>query len=278
MKTSSTTLQRLALAALALTSAAGAWAQGVPSDSVLRGFQRNWDLLLFVNGKEIPAAEVYLAERVPAYLVLTSAFPSPVLLSPRTGNVETVHIMKVAKQPDGSIDLLADAVPAPSGQFKLDGENVLFTVAGKKASLNPKPPLLGQKKNGDLKTHSPGYVKTAKGYTPNPSAMAALKKETKPVVVRVFFGSWCPHCKSHIPYILRVEDELKSNKIRFEYVGLPRDMDSPEAKQQNIREVPQAIVLYSGREIGRIKGTGDWEAPEVKLSRVLATPQPAKGK
>ena len=84
MKTSSTTLRRLALAALALTLAAGAQAQGVPSDSVLRGFQRNWDYVLSVSGKEVPAAEIYVAERVPAYLILTSAFPSPVMLS-RTG-------------------------------------------------------------------------------------------------------------------------------------------------------------------------------------------------
>lgn len=278
MKTSSTTLRRLALVALALATAQGAAAQGVPSDSVLRGFQRNWDFQLYVDGKEIPAAEIYLAERVPAYFVLTSAFPSPVLLTPRTGNVETVHIMKVLKKPDGSLDLLADAVLQASGKFTLEGENVLFSVGAKKAKLVPKPPLLGLKKNADLKTHSPGYVKTAQGYKPNAVALTALKKEQKAVVVRVFFGSWCPHCKSHIPYVLRLEDELKSAKIRFEYFGLPRGLDTPEAQKQNIREVPQAIVLYAGKEIGRIKGTADWEAPEVKLSRVLAIPQPIPGK
>lgn len=277
MKTSSTLWRRLALVALALTASGDAAAQRVPSDNVLRDFQRNWEYLLSVDGKEIPGAEIYFAERVPAFLLITSAFPSPVLLTPRTGNVETVHIMKILKKPDGSIDLLADAVLSASGKFTLDGENVIFSVGAKAAKLAPKPPLLGLRKGGDLKTYSPGYVKTAQGYTPSPSALAALKKETKQVVVRVFFGTWCPHCRSHIPYILRIEDELKSGKIRFEYFGLPRSMDAPEAKRQSIHEVPQAIVLYAGREIGRIKGT-DWDAPEVKLSRVLAIPRPSSGK
>ena len=276
MKTSSTIRRRLALVALALATTGGAAAQRVGSDSVLRDFQRNWDYLLSVDGKDVPGAEIYLAERVPAFLILTSSFASPILLTPRTGNVETVHIMKVLKKPDGSIDLMADAVLSASGKFTLEGENVTFAVGAKKAKLTPKPPLLGMKKSGDLKTHSPGYVKTAQAYAPNPSAMAALKKESKQVVVRVFFGSWCPHCKSHIPYILRIEDELKSGAIRFEYFGLPRGLDTPEAQRQNIREVPQAIVLAGGREIGRIKGTADWEAPEVKLSRLLAIPKPGK--
>lgn len=278
MKTSSTMVRRLALVALALAIANGAAAQRAPSDSVLRGFERTWDYLLIVDGKEVPAAEIYLAERVPAFLILTSVFPSPVMLSPRTGSVETVHIMKVAKQADGSIDLLADAVLSASGKFTLEGEDVLFTVGAKKAKLSPKPPLLGMRKSGDLKTHNPGYAKSAQAFAPNAAAMAALKKEKKAVVVRVFFGSWCPHCRTLVPHILRVEDDLKSVKIRFEYFGLPRGLDAPEAQQQNIHEVPQAIILYAGREIGRIKGTADWEAPEVKLSRVLAIPQPIPSK
>ena len=72
-----------------------------------------------------------------------SALPSPVLLTPRVGSVETVHIMKVAKQKDGTVDLLADAVLAPIGQFEQQGENVLFNYEGRKVSLNSKPALTG---------------------------------------------------------------------------------------------------------------------------------------
>lgn len=259
------------LTALALTLAAvpaAARAQGVPSDAVLRGFQPTGDYTLFVNAKPVPAAEIYLNEKLPAMLVLTSALSSPILLTPRTGSVETVNIMKVSKQTDGSVDLLADAVLAPAGQFTTQGENVLFTFESKKVSLNPKPPLLGVKTNAQLKAHSPDYARGAKLYKPNGAAIADLKKKTIPVTVRVFFGSWCPHCRQHVPYILKVEDELQNPKIKFEYLGLPRDFNNPEAKRLKINSVPTGVIYVNGKEVGRIAGTG-WDAPEVLLNRIV---------
>ena len=78
------------LAALAITALAAAsvsQAQGVPSDGVLRGFQPSGEYALIVDGVPVPKAEVYQNDNIPAILVLTSALPSPVLLTPRTGNV-----------------------------------------------------------------------------------------------------------------------------------------------------------------------------------------------
>jgi thiol-disulfide isomerase/thioredoxin len=276
------TQKRSAVLALALALAlvpAAARAQGVPSDAVLRGFQPTGDYTLFIDGKPVPAAEIYENSQLPAILVMTSMLPSPVLLTPRAGTVETVHIMKVAKQPDGSVDLLADAVLAPVGPFTMQDQNVTFSVGGKKVSLNPKPPLLGLRTNAQLKTHSPGYVRTAKLYKPNGIAMAELKKKTVPVTVRVFFGSWCPHCKQHLPYILKVEDELKNPKIKFEYLGLPeppKAWEDPEVKRLRVKGVPTGIVYVNGKEVGRIEGKG-WDSPEVLLNRIISAPT-AKGK
>src|SRR5436309_1774104 len=128
----SATLAALAVLALALLAApAASRAQGVPSDSTLRGFEPTGEYMLVVNGKPAPA-EIFQNDKLPAFLILSSALPAPVMLTPRTGSVETVNLMKVAKQKDGSVDLLADAVLAPMGQFQMDGENVAFTVDGKK--------------------------------------------------------------------------------------------------------------------------------------------------
>ena len=108
----------LALLALPLL----AHAQGVvPSDAVLRGFQPSGEFVLIVDGVPVPAAEIYQNDKLPGMLILTSALPSPVLLSPRTGQAETVNLMKVSKQKDGSVDLLADAVLSPIGQFAFAG-------------------------------------------------------------------------------------------------------------------------------------------------------------
>ncbi|HEY4595029.1 MAG TPA: hypothetical protein VIJ02_01410, partial [Thermoanaerobaculia bacterium] len=66
--------------------AAAALAQGVPSDATLRGFQPSGDYILVVNGNPVPAAEIYKNDQLPAILILTSALPSPVLMTPRSGN------------------------------------------------------------------------------------------------------------------------------------------------------------------------------------------------
>ena len=107
----------------------------------------------------------------------------------------------------------------------------------------------------------------------------ALKNEPKTVKVRVFFGSWCPHCRTHIPFLLRVEDELRGSHVTFEYIGLPRPPQAwqdPEVKRLKIGGVPTGVVYVGGKEVGRITGEG-WNAPEVLLNKIVNSPA-AKGK
>lgn len=275
---------RRALTALLLAAAAAATvtpvlrAQAVPSDAVLRGFQKIGDYMLMVNGKADKGGEIYQNDRIPAYLILGSTLPSPVLLTPRAGTVETVQLMKVVKQKDGSVDLLADATLAPQGKFQMQDQNVVFTSEGRKVSLTPKPPILGLRRGADLKSYSPEYARSAQVYAPNAGMIAALKKVAQPATVRVFFGSWCPHCKQIVPQVLKVEDQLGGSKIRFEYYGLPRDFKDPEVKRLNIKSVPTAVIYVNGRVAGRVEGN-DWNAaPEASLSRLLGGGKPAAGK
>jgi thiol-disulfide isomerase/thioredoxin len=273
------TQKRISLPAAVFALVAAVLPAALPAraQDAIRGFQKTGEYLLMVNGKVDKGAEVYLNTSVPAYLVIPTALPSPVLLTPRAGTVETVNIMKIAKQQDGSADLLAGARLAPQGKFRLEGERVLFTSEGRPASLNPKPHLVGTKRAADLKAHSPEYVRTAQGYKPNAQAIAAIKKQAQPVRVRVFFGSWCPHCRQHLPFLLKVEDEIKGSKVQFEYFGLPQPPDAwqhPEVKRLNVRSVPMALVYVNGKETGRIQGD-DWNAPEAALSRILGGARPA---
>ena len=254
-------------------------AQQTAVDNVLNGFVRTGEYLLMVNGKPVPAAEIYRNESLPAYLIVAPAFPNPVLLMAGSMTVETVAAPKLVRQPDGAMAVAADAETRPQGKFKLQGDKVVFASEGRNASLGSNPPLLGTHKSPDLKNHSPEYMVTARGYTPKPAVIAALKKEKKPVKVKVFFGSWCPHCKQHLPYLLRVEDEIRGSgtSIQFEYYGLPKGFSNePEAKKYNVDGVPLAIVFVNGRETGRISG-GGWESPETSLSSILAgKPVPAR--
>ncbi len=273
-------LRAAALLALALPALLAALpgvparAQGTPSDSVLRGFAPTGDYTLLVNGQADQGAQIYRSDSIPAYLIIGSALPSPVLLTPRDGmKVQTVSLLKVAKKPDGTVDLLADAALTPQGKFQVTGERVTFTSQGKPASLVPRPPLVGLKKAAELKAHSPEYVRGASVYKPNPQMLAALRKQAQPVRVRVFFGSWCPHCKENLPHLLRVEDELKGSKVQFEYFGLPKPpaaWQDPEVQRLNVKGVPTAVVYVNGKEIGRIVDSNDWTKPEASLNKVLS--------
>jgi len=100
------------------------------------------------------------------------------------------------------------------------------------------------------------------------------------VTVRVYFGSWCPHCRQHVPYILKVEDQLKGSQVKFEYVGLkkpPEGWNDPEVKKLNVKGVPTGIVYVGGKEIGRITGD-NWNAPEIQLNKIVAGQAASKGK
>lgn len=262
----------LLLAVLAPTAAAA------QADAVFQDFHRTGDFVLVVDGKEVPAAEIYQTQRVPTILIYTSALPAPVLLSPRTQEVQTVSVMKIAKQKDGTVDLLADAELTPSGQFTVgQDQSVSFTVAGRKALLKEKPPLLGLRGAADLRAYSPTYGEGAKSYRPDGEAIAALRRSGRPVTVRVYFGSWCAFCKRYLPNLLRVEDELKGAKFKFEYVGLPHDMNDPEAKRLKVNGVPTGIVYVNGKEAGRITGNS-WSSPETSLTTILGAAGVARGR
>lgn len=240
-----------------------------PVDAVLKDFARSGEYLLMINGKPAPVYEIYKNDTLPAYLILSPALPSAVLLTPRTMAVETVPPAKIVRQKDGTVGLAADADLKLQGQFKLEGDKVVFAADGRKGSLGPNPPLLGLQKAPALKNHSPEYVVGARAYKPNAQVVAALRKSAKPAKVKVFFGSWCPHCKQHLPSLLRVEEELKGSPIQFEYYGLPQRFgNDPEAKKYNVDGVPTGIVFVNGKEVGRIT-LGDWTAPETRLNNLL---------
>ncbi|HYL06107.1 MAG TPA: thioredoxin family protein [Thermoanaerobaculia bacterium] len=267
-----------AVAAVAGMAGLPAAAQRVPADNVLRDFQRTGDYVLVVNGRPVPA-EIYQSQRAAALLVISSSFPSPVLLSPGLGAAQTVNLMKVEKKPDGSIDLLADAVLAPQGAIDLQDEEVHFKADGISAALVPTPPLLGLRRVDEVTAHNPEYLPRAASYNPNLQAVAALKREQRPVVVRIFYGSWCPHCREMVPHAIKLEQLLKGAKIHFQYFGLPQRFGTdPPAVQNKIKAVPTGIVYINGKEIGRISDNA-WIAPETTLTAILAgkAPPPDNG-
>jgi len=216
----------------------------------------------------VSGAEIYLSERVPAYLIVADPLASPTLLLPREGAVRTVSFMKLLKR-GGTIDVLADAELASEGRFQLQGETIGFTVGGTKAALKPRPHLLGSQDLAGMLDYSPEYRRTAAAYSPDAKAVSALKSVSKPVRVRVYFGSWCSFCKQYVPKLLKVAEELEGSRVDFEFYGLPEGFaGEPMAKRDDVDAVPTGIVYVGGREVGRLRSQ-DWQYPERSLRQIV---------
>ena len=244
---------------------------GAQDASVLQGFQPDENFVLEVNGERDAGAEIFVQPRLPAYLVLPSQASSPVLLVPRTKQVQAVHIMKMTKRPDGYIDLAPDAIYASKGQFQLAGTDLVFEIDGTRYTLKDKPALLGLKVAADLKEYAASYATLAEAYTPAGDAISKLEAEDREVLVRVYFGSWCPFCQRYLPRMVRVVDELadSASKVAIDFYGLPQDFSQDSTtRTMNIRSVPTGVVFIDGKEAGRIQSQA-WQEPEKALVEIL---------
>ncbi|HVS14592.1 MAG TPA: thioredoxin family protein [Thermoanaerobaculia bacterium] len=262
--------RRALLAAALWGCIAGGVAVAVAQDpSLLKGFRPDENFILEVNGERDEGAEIYVQQRLPAYLVLPSQASSPVLLVPRSKQVQAVHIMKMTKRPDGYLDLAPDAVYASKGQFQIEGSDLVFEVDGKRYALKDKPALLGLMQADGLKEYAASYETLAGSYSPSTEALARLKAETRDVQVRVFFGSWCPFCQQYLPRMVRVADELEGSKVAIDFYGLPKDFSGDSTtRTMNIRAVPTGVVFIDGKEAGRIQSQ-EWQSPERSLVEIL---------
>jgi len=236
---------------------------GLPHD-----FRRISDYFLLVDGKQVPS-QIYQSDRPGAVLVISPALPSPVLLM--ADSVATVKPAAVEKKPDDLMILRPDAVLTPQGAFKYVDQEVKFSVAGHAAMLRDQPPLLGLRHTDEVTAHNPEYLSSAKAYPASRQEITALQKEGRPVIVRVYYGSWCSHCRKLVPHAVRVEQELKASKIRFEYFGVPTNFNSdPEIRKAAIQSIPTGVVYVNGTEAGRIVGDDAWKSPESTLRVILA--------
>ncbi len=90
--------------------------------------------------------------------------------------------------------------------------------------------------------------------------------ENIPVVVEVY-SPLCPHCRRIAPVVEEVAREY-AGRLRFVQVDALR---SPGiARRLRITGVPAMVVLFRGRELGRIIGEVPREALRARLDEILA--------
>jgi thiol-disulfide isomerase/thioredoxin len=254
-------------AAIALAAAAP---PASPAARPLRGFVRDVEFVLEVDGAPAPV-ELYKSESAGAIVLLSPSFRRPLVL--HAGELSEVDARQVEKHTDATLDLAPDARLSPRGSFAVTPDGVRFTLDRHQASVRHTtlPPLLGLRRLDEVATHNPEYLAAATAYAPDAPAMAALRAERRPVVVRVYYGSWCGHCRLLVPHAVKVEQQLAGGgAIRFEYFGLRDPATDPAARQAGVAVIPTAVVTVSGSEAGRIATDSGWAALEVTLRDVLA--------
>lgn len=232
------------------------------------GFQQDTTWIIQIDGSPTEA-EVYRAQSPAAMLVMSDELPEPVMLMLGAGSVNGVQLMKVARQQDGSVNVLANPFSNSYGSYQVDGAGVTFAVDDRQVAILPKPPLVGLHPAADLVEHDSGYGQRSDAYTPTGTDLATLA--TAPdVTVRVFFGSWCPACAQLVPRILAVEEALgESSPVAFEYYGLPRGFaGDPEAERYDVSQVPTVVLLRDGRRVGKLVGN-ELRQPESALAAAL---------
>jgi thiol-disulfide isomerase/thioredoxin len=259
------------------TPPAGATAESCPippkAAAPLRDFKPIDDLYLEVDKRKV-AAELFRSETAGAMLVISPALSVPLVL--RAESLFSVDRAAIERQPDGAASVKAGAALKPLGKFEITDDSARFSADGHQAELLPTPPLLGLRQAEEVKAHNPDYVAGAKKYAPDAGAITALKKEQRAVTVRIYYGSWCPHCAMLVPHGLRVEQELGASKIRFEYFGVSRHFArEAEVKKAGVGTIPTAVVYVDGREAGRIIDDASWKSPESALRAILESTRAA---
>jgi len=253
---------------LLVSSATAGWPQGESAESEIRGFYRIGDYVLEVDGEPAPEAEFYLAEHIPAIMILAPEQRAPVLVLPRSNSVQTVPDVQLQKHPDGKADLPA-APRIEQGKFQILASWVVFSVDGREWTLKESPWLLGVQDIDTLLSHNPEYVWRSKTYVPNANVIEELEHHPVDVNVRVYFGTWCAFCKQQVPLMMKVATELVSSRIHIEFYGLPRGFGNhPVAAPLKITRVPTGIVRVNEKEIGRITGN-QWQSPETALKEIV---------
>jgi len=237
----------------------------------LSSFLLQDDYLVVIDAAEDAEGQVFFSQSARAYLVITPTLSSPVLMWPRSGNLEKVNLMKVDKQPNGSINLLPGAGTGTIGKFEATQATIRFEVDGHQLELKTRPSLLGLQDLAGMRAYSAEYVRTAEAYSPSQPILDQLRRQGRDVRVQIFFGTWCPHCKRMVPRMMKVDESLGESKIKIEYYGLPQGAafeKDPEIQGKNITGVPTGIVYVDGKEVGRIGGNA-WKVPELAIKDLI---------
>ena len=117
------------------------------------------------------------------------------------------------------------------------------------------------------------YAENLKGYTPNASAVEALKKNADSIQLLTFMGTWCEDSHNIIPKFYLLLDKAGFSKDRVTLIGVDRSKKtlSHLAEALDVKNVPTIIVLKNGKELGRVVEYGKYGMFDKELAEIINT-------
>ena len=140
---------------------------------------------------------------------------------------------------------------------------ITFEATDHDYAIEPAAPLVGEIPIAALFARQPVYERRARGYTPDPVALAKLAGIAEDVEIVAFFGTWCQICKKHLPALLSTIDHAGNPHLKLTLIAVSEDGAEPadwiEACGAGYA-TPTFIVRVDQAEIGRIE-----EEPRVSV-------------
>lgn len=261
------------LAALLLSSLA------LAADATWRDSTRD----VYVDGRLERGAQVLSADSGKRVALLLPGVNKALILDREASTFAAVPRKAFRVAADGaSAELAPDAKPKPAGTFrKVDGSTSIVAWKGRTVLVARHQGLVGEVSETSLFAAVPVWRGLMDGYEPAPAAVAAIRKETRPVTMTVVLGTWCGDSKEFVPRILKSVRAASNPNVAVRLVALDNDFLQPQdvIGGRRIINVPTIILESDGRELGRITETPAGATAEEDVAAILAgNPPPHEGR
>jgi thioredoxin family protein len=252
------------LAALLLTSLA------LAADPTWRDSTRD----VYVDGRLDRAAQVLSADSGKRLALLLPGVRKALILDREAGTFAVVPRNAFRVAPDrASAELAPDAKPKPAGTFqKVDASTSIVAWKGRTVLVSRHQGLVGDVSEATLFSTVPVWRGLMESYQPAPAAVAALRKEMRPVTMTVVLGTWCGDSKEFVPRVLKTVHAASNPNVAVRLVALDNDFLHPQdvIGGRRIINVPTIVLESDGRELGRITETPAGATAEEDLAAILA--------
>ncbi len=115
------------------------------------------------------------------------------------------------------------------------------------------------------------WLNGARSFTPEKTAIEALRKNKDSIQLLVFMGTWCEDSRDIIPKFYVLTDAAGFPQDRITLIGVDRKKTtlSHLTEALGIINVPTIMVMKNGKEVGRIVEYGKYGMIDRELGEII---------